>query len=248
MILAIEPSNLHNTPIRAGRKQMGLLILLRHGQSEWNQQNLFTGWVDVPLSEKGIEEALKAGDLIKDIPIDIIFTSNLLRAHMTLVLALLKHSQKKIPVIIHEHEGEKEHWQNIYSEAARENTIPVFKAWQLNERMYGELQGLNKQETREKFGEEQVQIWRRSYDVPPPNGESLAMTAARTIPYFENKILPHIKKGETVFISAHGNSLRSIIMDIEGLSEKEVVSLELPTGKPFFYQFTNGNFKKSDLS
>lgn len=223
---------------------MGLLILLRHGESEWNQQNLFTGWVDVPLSQKGIEEAIMAGESIKDIPIDIIFTSTLLRAHMTMALALLNHSGKKVPVIIHEHEGGKEDWQKIYSEKAKNNTIPAYKAWQLNERMYGELQGLNKLEMAEKFGKEQVQIWRRSYNVPPPRGESLKMTAERTIPYFKKHIVPHLEKGKTVFIAAHGNSLRSIIMDIERLSGDEVVSLELPTGKPFFYVFLKGTFSK----
>lgn len=226
---------------------MSLLIMLRHGESEWNKQNLFTGWVDIPLSAKGIEEAFKAGELIKDIPIDVIFTSTLLRAHMTLAIALLKHSQKKVPVMIHENEGKLEEWAHIYSKKAEESTVPVYKAWQLNERMYGELQGLNKAETAEKYGKEQVQIWRRSYDTPPPSGESLEMTAARTIPYFEEMIVPHLRSAENVFISAHGNSLRSIIMDIDGLSKEEVVSLELPTGIPFLYEFKSGRFEKKDI-
>lgn len=227
---------------------MSLLIMLRHGQSEWNKKNLFTGWVDIPLSEEGINEAFKAGELIKDIPIDVIFTSTLIRAHMTLALAMLKHSSQKVPVMIHEHEGRLEEWAKIYSEKAKSTTVPVYKAWQLNERMYGELQGLNKAETAEKYGESQVKIWRRSYDTPPPNGESLEMTAARTIPYFEELIVPYLRDGKNVFISAHGNSLRSIIMDIEGLSKEEVVNLELPTGVPFLYEYKDGHFLKKDLA
>jgi 2,3-bisphosphoglycerate-dependent phosphoglycerate mutase len=221
---------------------MSLLILLRHGESEWNKQNQFTGWVDIPLSDKGIQEAFAAGEMIKDIPIDVIFTSTLLRAHMTMAIAMLGHFQKKVPVIIHEHEGNLSDYATIYSEKAEEATIPVYKAWQLNERMYGQLQGLNKAETAEKYGKEQVQIWRRSYDTPPPGGESLEMTAGRTIPYFEEMIVPQLRENKNVFISAHGNSLRSIIMDIEGLSKEEVVNLELATGVPIIYEFKNGRF------
>jgi len=222
---------------------VALLIMLRHGQSEWNKKNLFTGWVDVPLSEEGIQEAYKAGEIIKDIPIDVIFTSTLIRAQMTLAIALVNHSQKKVPVMCPEGDEKNRAYAKIYSEETENHTIPVYKAWQLNERMYGELQGLNKDETRAKFGKSQVELWRRSFDVPPPNGESLEMTAARTIPYFEETIVPHLRDGKNVFVSAHGNSLRSIIMDIDGLTKEEVVRLELATGVPVIYEYKKGQFE-----
>lgn len=223
---------------------MSQLIMMRHGESKWNKLNLFTGWVDVPLSEKGIEEAIEGGKKIKDIPIDFIFTSSLERAIMTAMLAMEQHHAKKVPIILHPGEGKLEEWAQIYSDAAKENTIPVIKAWELNERMYGELQGLNKAETIEKFGADQVKIWRRSYDVPPPNGESLEMTASRSIPYFQEKIVPILSEGKNVFISAHGNSLRSIIMFLDQLTKEEVLHLELATGKPILYSFDNGKFTK----
>jgi 2,3-bisphosphoglycerate-dependent phosphoglycerate mutase len=223
---------------------MAKLVLMRHGESTWNALNLFTGWVDVPLSSKGIEEAFEGGRRIADIPLDIIFVSTLSRASMTAMLAMSLHHSGKVPVILHPREGRLEAWGKIYNSKASANTIPVVSAWQLNERMYGELQGLNKAETIAKYGSEQVQLWRRSYDVPPPGGESLKMTAERTLPYFDNEIVPYLKEGRNVFISAHGNSLRSIIMELDGLSEQEVVALEIPTGAPILYTYENGSFKK----
>lgn len=222
---------------------MSLLILMRHGQSKWNELNLFTGWVDVPLSQKGIDEAIQGGKDIKEIPIDVAFTSSLMRAQQTTMLALLQHDSAKVPVIQHE-KGKLEQWSQIYSEEAKENIIPVYCSPEINERMYGKLQGLNKAETMEKYGKEQVQIWRRSYDIAPPEGESLEMTAARSIPYFEKEILPFLKKGQNVFVGAHGNSLRSIIMDLEKLTKEEVVKLELATGKPIIYEYINNQFVK----
>ncbi|CCB85645.1 2,3-bisphosphoglycerate-dependent phosphoglycerate mutase [Parachlamydia acanthamoebae UV-7] len=221
-------------------KAMNKLILMRHGQSEWNRLNLFTGWVDIPLSPLGIEEALVGGDRIKDIPIDIIYTTSLMRAQMTAMLAMSRHTSGKTPVILHPGQGKLQEWGKIYSKTAEESCIPVICAWELNERMYGELQGLNKAETAEKFGADQVKIWRRSFDVPPPNGESLEMTAARSIPYFEENILPQLQEGKNVFVSAHGNSLRSIIMYLDQLSREEVLNLELATGEPIFYMFQDG--------
>lgn len=220
------------------------LILMRHGQSVWNHYNLFTGWVDIPLSSQGVEEALTNGRLIKDEPIDIIFTSTLIRAQMTAMLAMTEHHTGKVPVILHPGEGKLEEWAQIHSEAAQAHTIPVIRAWELNERMYGDLQGVNKQELAEKYGPEQVQIWRRSFDVPPPQGESLEMTAARSIPYFEKQILPCLDQGQNVFVVAHGNSLRSIIMKLDGLTPQEVVRLELATGLPVIYNYENGSFTK----
>lgn len=202
---------------------MAKLIMMRHGQSKWNQMNLFTGWVDVPLSDKGIQEALEGGKLIKDIPIDIIITTTLVRAQTTAFLAMSQHASGKVPVVLHPGEGKLEEWGKIYSEEAKAHTIPVIRCWELNERMYGELQGLDKAETAKKFGAGQVKIWRRSFDTPPPNGESLEMTAARSIPYFTDKVVPYLKKGLNVFISAHGNSLRSIIMYLDKLTKEQVL-------------------------
>lgn len=225
-------------------EDMTKLILMRHGQSQWNYYNLFTGWVDIPLSAKGIEESLAGGKKIKDIPIDVIFTSSLIRAQMTAMLAMTVHHSGKVPIILHPGEGRLEEWAQIYSPETAAKTIPVIRAWELNERMYGELQGLNKTELAAKYGAEQVQIWRRSYDIPPPKGESLKMTAARSIPYFENTVIPYLEKGQNVFIAAHGNSLRSIIMDLDKLSPEEVVKLELATGEPVIYDYQNNQFSK----
>lgn len=220
------------------------LILMRHGQSIWNKRNLFTGWVDVPLSEEGIKEAQEGGKKIKDIPIDAIFTSSLIRAHMTTFLAMLHHSSGKTPVFDHTGEGKLDAWGKIYSEKTKNESIPVYHSWHLNERMYGELQGLNKAETAEKFGKEQVHIWRRSYDIAPPNGESLQMTAERTLPYFQKEILPFLQDGKNVFISAHGNSLRSIVMYLDNLSKEEVLKLEIATGVPIVYDYHEGKWSK----
>lgn len=220
------------------------LILLRHGQSLWNKLNLFTGWVDIPLSWEGIQEAIDAGKKISDIPIDVIFVSSLIRAQMTAMIAMTQHKSGKVPLMLHPGEGKLEEWAKIHNPKATKTTIPVVAAWQLNERMYGDLQGLNKKETMEQYGEEQVQIWRRSYDIPPPNGECLADTAARAIPYFQEKVVPHLASGQNVFISAHGNSLRSIIMSLDNLSKEEVLKLELGTGVPVIYEYCTGEFKK----
>jgi 2,3-bisphosphoglycerate-dependent phosphoglycerate mutase len=223
---------------------MNKLILLRHGQSQWNLLNLFTGWVDIPLSQKGIEEALEAGRQIRDIPIDLIVTTTLVRAQMTAFLTMSLHGSGKIPVVLHPGEGKLEEWGKIYSDAAKSQTIPTIRCWELNERMYGELQGLNKAETAERFGADQVKLWRRSFDVAPPGGESLEMTAARSIPYFQKEVVPHLLAGKNVLIVAHGNSLRSIIMFLDGLSKDEVIHLELPTGLPVIYNCHEGQFKK----
>lgn len=225
---------------------MAQLILMRHGESIWNKKNLFTGWVDVPLSPKGIEEAFEGGRRIADIPIDRVYTSSLIRAQMTTMLALSCHHSKKSPVIIHRGEGRLEEWAKIHNPSMEKEVIPVYEAWELNERAYGDLQGLNKQESRERFGAEQVLLWRRSYRTPPPNGESLELTAKRTLPYFREEILPHLEAGETILISAHGNSLRSIVMEIEKLSEDEVIQLEIATGEPILYAYEQGEFRRDE--
>lgn len=222
---------------------MGKLVLLRHGQSVWNLKNVFTGWVDVPLSPKGIEEAIEAGNELENINFDLIFTSVQIRALETAMIAIVQNKNAKTPIVIHE-EGKMKEWAKIYSKQMREESIPVYRDWHLNERYYGELQGLNKVDTAEKYGEEQVHIWRRSYNVPPPQGECLEETAKRTIPFFEKNILSQLQKGMTVMISAHGNSLRSIVMFIEKLNQEEVLNLEIPTGKPIIYDFTDSELTK----
>ncbi|XP_076900614.1 2,3-bisphosphoglycerate-dependent phosphoglycerate mutase 1-like [Bidens hawaiensis] len=211
------------------------LILIRHGESLWNEKNLFTGCVDVPLTKKGVEEAIEAGKRISNIPIDMIYTSALIRAQMTAMLAMTQHRRKKVPIVMHDENEQAKAWSQIFSEETKKQCIPVVTAWQLNERMYGELQGLNKQETADKYGKEQVHVWRRSYDIPPPNGESLEMCAERAVAYFKNEIEPQLQQGKNVMIAAHGNSLRSIIMYLDKLTSQEVISLELSTGIPMLY-------------
>ena len=199
---------------------MATLILIRHGQSVWNAENRFTGWTDVDLSEKGVEEAEEAGNELRDQVIDVIHTSDLIRAKRT------------AEIVIRANVSSKE--------------VVTKSDWRLNERNYGALQGLNKAETAEKHGAEQVRIWRRSFDVAPPEGESLEMTAKRTIPYFEEEILPDLESGESVLVSAHGNSLRSIVMHIEGISPEEIVSFEIQTGVPRYYDYSNGELSLID--
>lgn len=188
---------------------MTRLVLLRHGESQWNLENRFTGWVDVPLTPKGVQEAKNAGEKLRGFTFDRAFTSVLERANETLRLALDVIGQPKIPT----------------------ERDPA-----LNERMYGDLQGLNKVETAKKYGEAQVKIWRRSYDVPPPGGESLKDTAERVLPYYEQTIKPYLLKGETILIAAHGNSLRALIMELEQLSREQVLELNIPTGAPLLYE------------
>ena len=218
---------------------MSQLTLIRHGESVWNLKNVFTGWVDVPLSHDGIKEAIKAGEELADKQFDVVYTSVQVRAIETTMIALAQSKSDKTPVIIHK-EGKMKEWTGIYDEEMAQNIIPVHCEIDLNERYYGELQGKNKEKTAEEVGEEQVHKWRRSYDIPPPNGECLKDTAARTIPFFTKNILPQLEAGKNILVSAHGNSLRSIIMNIEDLSKEQVSNLELPTGKPIYYNFKNG--------
>ena len=189
----------------------GTLVLVRHGQSDWNLKNLFTGWKDPDLSPKGIEEAKAAGQRlkVKGLKFDICFTSALTRAQHTLKLILNELGQ---------------------------SGLPETRDQALNERDYGELTGLNKDDARKKWGEEQVLVWRRSYDVPPPGGESLKDTLARSLPYYVHMIQPHVLEGKTVLVAAHGNSLRSLIMAIEGLTPEQILKCELETGVPIVYK------------
>ncbi|KAI5384409.1 hypothetical protein KIW84_071428 [Lathyrus oleraceus] len=218
------------------------LILIRHGESMWNEKNLFTGCCDVPLTRRGVEEAIKAGKRISYIPIDLIFTSGLIRAQMTAMLAMTQHVEKKVPVILHNESEQATTWSGVYSEKTTKQSIPVITTWELNERMYGELQGHNKKETAEKYGKDQVHEWRRSYDISPPKGESLEMCSRRAVAYFKDFIEPQLKSGKHVMVAAHANSLRSIIMYLDGLTSQEVTSLELSTGIPLLYIYKEGKF------
>lgn len=188
-----------------------LLVLVRHGQSEWNLKNLFTGWKDPGLTEQGVAEAHKAGQQLKDLKLtfDIAFTSDLSRAQRTL---------------------------DIMLEELGQTGLETLKDQALNERDYGDLTGMNKDQARQEFGEEQVHIWRRSYDVPPPGGESLKMTAERVLPYYKSEILPRVLEGNRTLVSAHGNSLRSLIMELENLTPEEILKRELGTGTPIVYR------------
>nr|XP_018681338.1 PREDICTED: uncharacterized protein LOC103983912 isoform X1 [Musa acuminata subsp. malaccensis]XP_018681339.1 PREDICTED: uncharacterized protein LOC103983912 isoform X1 [Musa acuminata subsp. malaccensis] len=235
------PSNGESKDFRKKSDETAL-ILIRHGESLWNEKNLFTGCVDVPLTQKGVEEAIEAGKRISNIPIDMIYTSSLIRAQMTAMLAMTQHRRKKVPIIKHNESEQAWKWSQIHSEETKKQSIPVITSWQLNERMYGELQGLNKQETADRFGKEKVQEWRRSYDIPPPDGESLEMCADRAVAYFKEQIVPQLLTGKNVMIAAHGNSLRSIIMYLDKLTSQEVISLELSTGIPMLYIFKDGKF------
>jgi 2,3-bisphosphoglycerate-dependent phosphoglycerate mutase len=186
----------------------GTLIMVRHGQSQWNLENRFTGWVDIALTPEGEAEARRAGELLQGYHFDHAFTSSLSRAQETLRIIL---------------------------ETTGQTDVPIERDQALNERHYGDLQGLNKDETAAKFGKEQVHLWRRSYDIQPPNGESLKDTRARALPYFETHIKPLIVAGETVLIVAHGNSLRSLVMVLDDISEQEIPDLNIPTGAPLRY-------------
>ena len=199
-----------------------LLVLVRHGQSDWNLKNLFTGWKDPDLTELGVTEAKSAGRKLKEqgLSFDIAFTSVLKRAQHTLDLALAEIGQ---------------------------TGLPITRDLALNERDYGDLSGLNKDDARAKWGEEQVHVWRRSYDVQPPGGESLKDTGARVWPYYMHVMQPHVLRGETVLVSAHGNSLRALIMALEGKSGEEIVKLELATGVPIVYALNADSTVKSKV-
>ena len=200
------------------------LILVRHGQSEWNAKNLFTGWKDPGLTDQGVSEAKNAGKLILEqkIEFDVMYTSMLSRAQKTgdIILGILNHKE-----------------------------IPIIKNEALNERHYGSLAGLNKDDARKKWGDEQVHIWRRSFDMPPPDGESLKDTADRVLPYFETEIMPKVISGSSILIAAHGNSLRALIMKLDSISSEDIVKLEIPTGAPIQYEFTSDGMvdKKTNL-
>ena len=195
------------------------LVLVRHGQSEWNEKNLFTGWKDPKLTPRGVDEAIKAGKELKEAgySFDKMFTSDLFRAQDTGRIIL---EQMDIP------------------------SIEVIKDVSLNERNYGDLAGLNKDEARKEWGEDQVHIWRRSFDIPPPGGESLKDTAERVLPYFKENIIPELIEGLNILVAAHGNSLRALVMELEEISSEEIVELEISTGVPLIYKFEENKIER----
>ena len=195
------------------------LVLVRHGQSEWNKKNLFTGWKDPKLTARGVEEAIKAGDELKGsgYSFDKMYTSELFRAQET---------------------------GRIILDRMGLDSIEVIKDLSLNERNYGDLAGLNKDDARKNWGEDQVQIWRRSFDVPPPGGESLKDTAERVLPYFKQNIIPQLSEGLDVLVAAHGNSLRALVMEIEKISPDEIVKLEIATGVPLVYKYSGNEIER----
>ena len=195
------------------------LVLVRHGQSEWNEKNLFTGWKDPKLTPRGVDEAIKAGKELKEAgySFDKMFTSDLFRAQDTGRIIL---EQMDIP------------------------SIEVIKNVSLNERNYGDLAGLNKDEARKKWGDDQVHIWRRSFNVPPPGGESLKDTAERVLPYFKENIIPELIEGLNILVAAHGNSLRALVMELEEISSEEIVELEISTGVPLVYKFEENKIER----
>jgi 2,3-bisphosphoglycerate-dependent phosphoglycerate mutase len=197
------------------------LVLVRHGQSEWNEKNLFTGWKDPKLTPRGVDEAIKAGKELKEAgySFDKMFTSDLFRAQDT---------------------------GKIILEQMDISSIEVIKDVSLNERNYGDLAGLNKDEARKKWGEDQVHIWRRSFDVPPPGGESLKDTAERVLPYFKENIIPELIEGLNILVAAHGNSLRALVMELEEISSEEIVELEISTGVPLVYKFEENKIERLD--
>ena len=195
------------------------LILIRHGQSEWNALNQFTGWKDPGLTSKGVEEARNAGKIINNLKInfDLVFTSALIRAQNTAEIILKEINQP----------------------------LSTIKNQALNERNYGDLAGLNKDDARKRWGDEQVHIWRRSFDIPPPGGESLKDTGERVLPFFMKEILPYVCKGKNVLVAAHGNSLRSLIKFLDNISDEDIVKLEIPTGAPIYYVINEDGSVKS---
>jgi len=196
------------------------LVLVRHGQSEWNEKNLFTGWRDPGLTQKGIEEAHKAGALLRGMGIefDVMFTSDLKRAQST---------------------------GQIMLDEMNCSDLHTIRDQKLNERAYGDLTGMNKDEARAKFGEEQVHIWRRAYDTAPPGGESLKDTYDRAVPYFKDAVIPELENSKNVLVAAHGNSLRAIVKYLENISDTDIVKLEIATGDPIIYKYSDGSYTRS---
>lgn len=220
---------------------MTYLILVRHGESMWNVANKFTGWIDIPLTEVGIHEALITAKKLSKISIDAAFTSELMRAQETLMLILA--SQRKTGIFKHKNKKPKNDW-SVHGKRFEKDEIPIHISEKINERYYGDLQGINKEDARRKWGNENVHTWRRSYATPPPNGEALKDVVKRAVPYFKKEIMPLVENKKNVIVVAHGNSLRAIIKYIEDISDEDIPQLELKTGVPTIYKWTHGKLVK----
>lgn len=226
---------------------MGKLVLIRHGESLWNNRNIFTGWVDVPLTQSGIVEASKASHQISDIQFDVVFTSGLVRSIQTALIVLLSDKKRRTPYLVHTCPIFRRRYLH-FCHTEQKNMIPVYRSWQLNERYYGDLQGLNKVKIADIFGVGEVVSWRKGYAARPPKGESLKDTSRRVIPFFNKKIMRELKEGKNVLVSAHSNTLRSIVMSLEQMDEAQVVGLEVDTANPVVFDYQNGEFIRQQVS
>lgn len=220
---------------------MGILVLVRHGESRWNLCNRFTGWIDVPLSEKGIKEAEECAVHCKKYEYSAAFTSNLTRAQETLLIILSQ--QNKTGVFQHDHDPKYSNWLRGSNRCSGDD-IPVFPSAALNERYYGSLQGMDKDAAEKKYGKEKILAWRRGYSDRPPRGESLEEAHARMHPFLVKKILPKVRKGENVIVTAHGNTLRAAIKHLEEISDDQITHIDLPQAKPLVYEFNRGRFTR----
>jgi len=217
------------------------LILFRHGDSRWNRAGRFTGWVDIPLSEVGVFECLISSKKLEGLRLDVAFCSELIRTQQSLFTILAP--QDYTGVFMHPKDKEV---QKFHHKHFRSDEIPIYSSRKLNERHYGDLQGMDKEDARKKYGEEEVFAWRRGWLNRPPNGESLKDTHDRVTPYFEEEIMPHIKDGKNVIVSAHGNSLRAIIKHIESISDYDIPNLNFPTGQILIYAYSEGELRRND--
>lgn len=221
---------------------MAYLILVRHGQSFWNKEgyNCFTGWVDVADLPRGVKDLIKAGKILEDFHFDVAFTSELYRGVETVMITLSHNKVSGTPIIIHK-KGRLSKWSKFYHKDFGK-FVPVIKSWRLNERYYGRLQGMNKDKARKRFGEEKVLLWRRSYDIPPPGGESLKDVVRRISPVFYQEMVPLLKKEKNILVGAHGNTIRALVTIIDNLKPEDVLHLEIKKGAPLLYRYSRGKF------
>eukprot|EP00002_Diphylleia_rotans_P004274 TRINITY_DN13080_c0_g1_i2.p1 TRINITY_DN13080_c0_g1~~TRINITY_DN13080_c0_g1_i2.p1 ORF type:complete len:271 (-),score=58.39 TRINITY_DN13080_c0_g1_i2:150-962(-) len=225
------------------------LILIRHGESTWNKQNMYAGWTDIPLTEKGIQEALDGGRTIKDIPIDVVFVSNLVRSQLTAMLVLSVHSSQKTPVFYSLSHDQHPRYNGIFGSKTKDDTIPVFCSTLMNERHYGNLQGVPKDELKKLYTEQELSSWRYSYDNPPPDGESFEMVSRRTGQFIQEFVIPLVEKGLNVVLSGHGTANRTIMMHLEkrGPSE-DLLHQTMETGVPHLFEYVgDGLFRRAEI-
>ena len=226
---------------------MGKLVLIRHGESLWNGRNLFTGWVDVPLTQAGIVEASWASRQVNSIGFDVVYTSALIRSLQTAFIVLLSDPKHRTPYLVHTSDLIHRKWYNRFCAAEHKNMIPVYRCRQLNERYYGDLQGFSKAKIADIFSVEEVVSWRKGYTERPPKGESLKDTSNRVIPFFNRVIMKQLDEGNNVLVSAHSNTLRSILMKLEQMDEAQVVGLEVDTASVAVYNYDGQSFVREEL-